>query len=90
MIKTSIRNSVDTEFRRHEIPLTRNSVDTEFPRRHGILSTRNSIDTEFRKFSFTSVHSVCYAIVFIFVLTQTKFRMQNTRNLSILSVNLLG
>jgi hypothetical protein len=43
------RNSVDTEFCWHRISSTRNYVDTEFPRRHGIPpSTRNSlVDTEF-------------------------------------------
>jgi hypothetical protein len=40
-------------------------MDTEF-RRHGIPTTRNSVDTEFRKFIFTSVYSVCYAMLFIF------------------------
>ncbi len=36
----STRNSADTEFRRHGIPLARNSAYTEF-RRHGIW--RNSV-----------------------------------------------
>jgi hypothetical protein len=64
----SKQNSVDTEFHQHRIPSTwssvatefrrqRNSVDTEFACRHGILpstwnspSTRNSpVDTEFRR-----------------------------------------
>jgi hypothetical protein len=44
----STRNSVDTDFPRHEIPSTQNSVDTKF-RRHGIPSTLNSVDTEFRR-----------------------------------------
>ncbi len=65
------RISVDMEFpRRHRIPLTRNSIDTKF-RRHRIPSTRNSA-----KLILTSVYSVCYAMLFIFVLTQTEFRLQ--------------
>jgi hypothetical protein len=67
----STRNSpVDTEFpHQHGIPLlTRNSpVDTEFPHQHGIpLLTQNSADTEFCIYFFTSVYSVCYAMLFIF------------------------
>jgi hypothetical protein len=62
--------SVDTEFPcRHGIPSTRNSVDMEF-RRHGILSTRNSA------YFFTSLYSVCYVMLFIFVPTLTEFLIQ--------------
>ncbi len=38
----------DVQLGVHGIPLTRNSVDTEF-HQHGIPSTRNSVDTEFRR-----------------------------------------
>ncbi len=58
----STRDSVDTGFRRHGIPSTRDSVDRGFCQ-HRIPSTQNSVDTEFRIF-FTSVYSVCYDMLF--------------------------
>jgi hypothetical protein len=64
-------NWVSTEFPRRQgiFPSTQNSpIDTEFSRRHGIPSTRNSA------YFFTSIYSVCYAMLFIFFPTLTEFR----------------
>jgi hypothetical protein len=60
---------VDTEFRRHGIPATWNSVDTEFCRmefcRHGIPSTRNSSRHGILPiFYFLIFSMLCYAIYF--------------------------
>jgi hypothetical protein len=69
---STLNSPVDSEFCRHGILSTRNSADTEFCR-HGIPSTRNSINTEFHQhgipptrnyaYFFTSVYSVCYAML---------------------------
>jgi hypothetical protein len=77
---------VSSEFCRHGIPLTRNSIDKEFLR-HEFPLKRNSVDTEFHLHGilhifFTSIYSVCYAMLFIFISTQTEFcipefRIQN-------------
>jgi hypothetical protein len=60
------------EFCQHGIPSTRNSVDMEFRQhefcRHEIPSTRNSAYV-----FFTSVYSVCFAMLFIFIPTLIEF-----------------
>jgi hypothetical protein len=59
----------------HGIPSTRNSpINTEFPHQHGIPPRHRIPSTRNSAYFFTSIYSVCYAMLFIFFTTLSELR----------------